>query len=229
MMIASPIIQKITFDIFNPYLEENIILKTGDGAAYMSMFLARANPKLRGLTRNNEDFLTNVDKLADNEITSEQFRNGISESIEPFTTEFDINKDNMYSAISYPVIYLEEKGIFCDESVDKIASSIIESDWFDNYKDNMNGMETYAPVFYQEENGEQHVVPAANQPGPIDICGAGDACSAGLVTALCAGGSYAEAAFMGNLSSGVTVREIGRTGMATREKMLALYDEQWGE
>jgi len=80
-----------------------------------------------------------------------------------------------------------------------------------------------------EENGEQHVVPAANQPGPIDICGAGDACSAGLVTALCAGGSYAEAAFMGNLSSGVTVREIGRTGMATREKMLALYDEQWGE
>lgn len=80
-----------------------------------------------------------------------------------------------------------------------------------------------------EENGEQHVVPAAKQPGPIDICGAGDACSAGLVTALCAGGSYAEAAFMGNLSSGVTVREIGRTGMATREKMLALYDEQWGE
>ena len=80
-----------------------------------------------------------------------------------------------------------------------------------------------------EQAGEKQVVPAAKQPGPIDICGAGDACSAGLATALCAGGSYAEAAFVGNLSAVVTVREIGRTGMASREKMLALYDEQWGE
>lgn len=79
-----------------------------------------------------------------------------------------------------------------------------------------------------EENGIPQVVPAVKQPGPIDVCGAGDACSAGLITALCAGGSYAEAAFIGNLSSGVTVREIGRTGAASRERMLALYDEQWG-
>lgn len=80
-----------------------------------------------------------------------------------------------------------------------------------------------------EENGEQHVVPAVRHDCPIDICGAGDACSAGLVTALCAGGSYEEAAFVGNLSSGVTVRQIGRTGTASQEKMLALYEEQWGE
>ena len=80
-----------------------------------------------------------------------------------------------------------------------------------------------------EEDGNQQVVPAVRHSCPIDICGAGDACSAGLVTALCAGGSYAEAAFVGNLSSGVTVREIGRTGAATQETMLALYDEQWGE
>lgn len=79
-----------------------------------------------------------------------------------------------------------------------------------------------------EENGAYQVVPAAKQTGIIDVCGAGDACSAGLVTALCAGATYAEAALMGNLSSGVTVREIGRTGAASRERMLALYDEQWG-
>ena len=80
-----------------------------------------------------------------------------------------------------------------------------------------------------EENGDQQVVPAVRHHCPIDICGAGDACSAGLVTALCAGASFAEAAFIGNLTSGVTVREIGRTGAATQERMLALYDEQWGE
>lgn len=79
-----------------------------------------------------------------------------------------------------------------------------------------------------EENGERILQPAVRHSGPIDICGAGDACTAGLVTALCAGASYAEAAVVGNLSSGVTVRQIGRTGTASQQAMLALYDEQGG-
>lgn len=79
-----------------------------------------------------------------------------------------------------------------------------------------------------DHEGEKVLVPAVRQPGPIDICGAGDACSAGLTTTLCAGGSYQEAAFVGNLSSGVTVRKIGMTGTASQKEMLALYDEQWG-
>lgn len=78
-----------------------------------------------------------------------------------------------------------------------------------------------------DHEGEKLVVPAVKQPGPIDICGAGDACSAGLVTTLCAGGSFADAAFVGNLSSGVTVRKIGMTGTASQAEMLALYDEQF--
>ena len=41
-------------------------------------------------------------------------------------------------------------------------------------------------------------------------------------------GSIAEAAFVGNLSSGVTVRQIGRTGTASRQAMLSLFDEQFG-
>lgn len=80
-----------------------------------------------------------------------------------------------------------------------------------------------------DEGGKKKLVAAARQDGPIDICGAGDACTAGLVSALCAGGSYSEAAFIGNLSSGVTVRQIGRTGTASQSAMLSLYDEQWGE
>lgn len=78
------------------------------------------------------------------------------------------------------------------------------------------------------EQGEPLLVPAAKQTGPIDVCGAGDACTAGLVSALCAGAGYGEAALLGNLSSGVTVRQLGQTGRATQEKLLALYDEQWG-
>ena len=77
-----------------------------------------------------------------------------------------------------------------------------------------------------EENGVKQIVPAVSQPGPIDVCGAGDACSAGLVSALCAGASYTEAAEIGNLSSGVTVRKLGQTGTASQAEMLALYIEQ---
>ena len=83
-------------------------------------------------------------------------------------------------------------------------------------------------VAVETEDGKA-LIPAVLHNCPIDICGAEDACSAGMVTALCAGANYAEAAAIGNLSSGVTVRMLGQTGAASREAMLALYDEQNGE
>ena len=89
--------------------------------------------------------------------------------------------------------------------------------------------EQQIPLVLVEESGRPVLLPAARHTCPIDICGAGDACTAGLVSALAAGASYPEAAFIGNLASGVTVRQIGRTGTATREAMLSLYDEQFGE
>lgn len=79
-----------------------------------------------------------------------------------------------------------------------------------------------------EEDGEHRMVETARQDGEIDVCGAGDACTAGIVAALCAGAGNAEAAFVGCLSSGVTVRKIGQTGTASPGEILALFDEQWG-
>ncbi len=78
------------------------------------------------------------------------------------------------------------------------------------------------------QDAENCLVPAAYQSGPIDVCGAGDACTAGIVSALCAGASHKEAAFIGNLAAGVTVRKIGTTGTASPAEILALYDEQFG-
>jgi sugar/nucleoside kinase (ribokinase family) len=57
----------------------------------------------------------------------------------------------------------------------------------------------------------------------IDIVGAGDACSSGIVTALCSGASPQEAAFVGNLVAGNTIQVIGTTGVATQCQVLALY------
>lgn len=76
------------------------------------------------------------------------------------------------------------------------------------------------------EGDGHYVMPASVQKGPIDVVGAGDACSAGLVTALCAGATLSEAATLGNLCSGVTVRKIGTTGTASPAEVLALFDEQ---
>jgi bifunctional ADP-heptose synthase (sugar kinase/adenylyltransferase) len=74
---------------------------------------------------------------------------------------------------------------------------------------------------------EGTVVAAAVQKGPIDVCGAGDSASAALVSGLCAGASMAEAAHLGNLAAGVTVRKLGTTGTATQAEMIALYHEQF--
>lgn len=79
-----------------------------------------------------------------------------------------------------------------------------------------------------DDGGEKRMVETARQTGEIDVCGAGDACTAGTVAALCAGAIRAEAAFIGCLASGVTVRKLGQTGTASPEEMLALFDEQWG-
>ena len=73
------------------------------------------------------------------------------------------------------------------------------------------------------------VVSAARQTGPIDVCGAGDSTTAAIVCGLCAGATPQEAALLGNLAAGVTLRKIGTTGTASPQEMMALYHEQFEE
>jgi rfaE bifunctional protein kinase chain/domain len=64
---------------------------------------------------------------------------------------------------------------------------------------------------------------AAGYPvsGPIDIVGAGDAASSGFLSALLAGASEVEAADVANLVASITVQQLGTTGTATPEQVLA--------
>jgi sugar/nucleoside kinase (ribokinase family) len=70
------------------------------------------------------------------------------------------------------------------------------------------------------------LVPSVKQTGPLDIVGAGDSAMAGITAALCAGATAPEAAEIGCLAAGVTVRQIGTTGAATRRQILDLWQEQ---
>jgi rfaE bifunctional protein kinase chain/domain len=58
-------------------------------------------------------------------------------------------------------------------------------------------------------------VPAYPVHGPIDIVGAGDSTSAGIVCAVAAGASFEQAAAFGNLVASITVQQIGTTGTAS--------------
>ncbi len=68
------------------------------------------------------------------------------------------------------------------------------------------------------------LVPALPVSGPIDVCGCGDACTSGMVSALCAGAGMEEAARLGNLCSAVTIRKLGTTGTASPEEVLRRFD-----
>jgi len=96
------------------------------------------------------------------------------------------------------------------------------------------------PVFITCGSGGVMVPGEKNQPvlvpgvplspdTQIDIVGAGDACSSGIVTTLCAGGTPEEAAFVGNLVASNTIRVIGTTGTTTRSQVLDTFDEYYGK
>lgn len=79
---------------------------------------------------------------------------------------------------------------------------------------------------YLVRPGEAAVAcPAFPPTGPVDIVGAGDSCTAGIVLSLLAGATPEEAATVGNLVASVTIQQLGTTGTATPAQLLARWDE----
>ncbi len=74
--------------------------------------------------------------------------------------------------------------------------------------------------------GEVRQIPAFPVTGPIDIVGAGDSTSAGIVLGLAAGASVWDAALLGNLVASITITKLGTTGTASPAELVARY-EQW--
>ena len=75
-----------------------------------------------------------------------------------------------------------------------------------------------------DEEGATHL-PAVHVDGEIDIVGAGDSTTAGIVSALCAGATRVEAGLIGNLVASITIQQIGTTGTATPVQVLARHEE----
>jgi bifunctional ADP-heptose synthase (sugar kinase/adenylyltransferase) len=75
---------------------------------------------------------------------------------------------------------------------------------------------------------EPTLVPGAPVSGPIDIVGAGDAATSGIVTALLAGADELEAVALGNLVASVTIQQLGTTGTATPDQLRTRWAEVYG-
>ncbi len=68
-------------------------------------------------------------------------------------------------------------------------------------------------------------IPAVPVKGPIDICGAGDAATSGIVSALCCGSPISDAALLGNIIASITIQQLGTTGTATPVQIMERYRE----
>jgi sugar/nucleoside kinase (ribokinase family) len=71
-------------------------------------------------------------------------------------------------------------------------------------------------------------IPTVRLEGEIDIVGAGDSATAGIVAALSAGATMEEAGILGNIVASITVQQIGTTGTATREQVRERFAEHQG-
>jgi rfaE bifunctional protein kinase chain/domain len=76
-----------------------------------------------------------------------------------------------------------------------------------------------------EASGDVTRVPGCPVSGPVDIVGAGDSATGAMVLALLAGAEAVEAATIGNLVASVTIKQLGTTGTASPEQVLARWRE----
>ena len=84
-----------------------------------------------------------------------------------------------------------------------------------------------AGILLADARGEPQLraIPAYPVSGPVDIVGAGDSTSAGIVCAVAAGVTLAEAAAFGNLVASITIQQLGTTGFATPEQVRQRWSE----
>jgi bifunctional ADP-heptose synthase (sugar kinase/adenylyltransferase) len=84
-----------------------------------------------------------------------------------------------------------------------------------------------AKGIYAVSGDDVTLIPAVRVEGPVDICGAGDAATSGIVSALCCGATPQEAALVANLTASITIQQIGTTGTATRGQVADRFRERF--
>ena len=137
------------------------------------------------------------------------------------TINSNIRKELAVVAKKYPelIIYADSRAYInlFENIMVKCNKSEIKDDGEAMYKKNKKPVfvtlgEEGSLVFDHEG---AHKIEAVKVEGEIDICGAGDACTSGIVLGMALGASPKVAALLGNIVASITIKQIGVTGTAT--------------
>ncbi len=82
-----------------------------------------------------------------------------------------------------------------------------------------------AGILYIDEQEATHI-PTVPVSGEIDIVGAGDSTTAGIVSSLCGGATPVTASEIGCLVASITIQQIGVTGTSSPEQLRARFLER---
>ncbi len=143
--IATPIIRNTTFNTLKPFLVDHIDMKLGNSSALMSQFFGYSNTAVRKETL-SEDFQKTVFDYNTGADSEDAFKQTIAKQIEPRETTVVASATKKIVSTSYPAIYIEGKGLFCDQKVAKAAAIFIQSPWFRDYKENRSERMVYSPL-----------------------------------------------------------------------------------
>lgn len=132
----------------------------------------------------------------------------VSEGVE---TNFWVNPEHVYRDKSNELARITHRQVFCTRAE---AGIYLAMPWVFKNGSGMGGGGT---------------VPTYPVSGPIDICGAGDSCSAGITSAMVGGATHEQAAAFGNLVASITIQQIGVTGTASPEQVRQRWREVSGE
>ena len=83
-------------------------------------------------------------------------------------------------------------------------------------------------ILVARPDGGHEIVAGIPAVGAVDIVGAGDSVSSGIASAWIAGADDLEAAVVGNLVASITVQQIGTTGTASPDQILARWQDAYG-
>jgi bifunctional ADP-heptose synthase (sugar kinase/adenylyltransferase) len=83
-------------------------------------------------------------------------------------------------------------------------------------------------ILVAHPEGVTQLAAAVPVSGPIDIVGAGDAATAAIVASLLAGATELEAAQIANLAASITIQQLGTTGTASPEQIVARWRDGGG-
>ncbi len=75
------------------------------------------------------------------------------------------------------------------------------------------------------DNNKVEKIPAIPVKGSFDLCGAGDANTSGIISALCCKSSLYDAALLGNIISSITIQELNTIGTVSSSQVLKRYRE----